>query len=887
MIGIEHFRNLASTGANRVVLGQDKPGSTKQVDKAPISFAGRVVSAIRNHGADPTAHQDPNMRVRTSLFNALIKAYGPDTANAVLQATNFQPISGERLSAKTIKQVLNAADQIKQQNITGNRNAAQAMTGNLINVFTNHAVANNVPPAIFNGPRLAAEFQRAVAQHPEFTQRALTNQELGQIAQETVQRFVAGIEARFTEGFGALAQLSGPPPQIANPPFKEAGQLFTGLQARLGPGGNLHNEPGNFAQHATAGLTAIQTASQLASRTSFDRAQVVQNQHELMNAWAALHQAEASLTNVAVGPLSPDAAAIRAATLAEITAKKNLLENKMLANNEYLRNDPLSEKAAAYNKVTLAQGGAVMINRALAGLNLPLGSQAMMDLVAARNQMVNGATQEWQQARTDVRVTKETVPFRQHKTDITGQLKQAFRTAAQNAPDAETRNALLKMAKDVGKNLKGCRTEALNTMQSWAPFSRQMVVSRDGLTREYRSEIIPASQTGTSVARDYQAAGLQGVGAGTKDDPENARNLQVSKLTDGNGRVVHQSVRHGVLDPWRYGTKAERQQAAQDHAYQVLNLSAETNTPFRNALLANANNPHPPQFTHTHVNFNLTTPVDRIISDYNEGTFTKHQFEGFERNQGQQQYNVLDPVTGNVVQAPPVNVSTITFSFGVNDLAQSPGVLAKPLNAKAWANVYEHDKANLQKLVGDLSPGTTVGGHIGTITDRLEAMANGPPPVAAARELLAKIQEQVDISRQIFTSGDFRRGEGDPYKMVRHAMRVVDLGNEALQLLGDTTNALTQSQGCKSNKDRGGMADVEIKAQAMIEDMGGRVLPNGELSPEDRTIYNIGLTMTGQDWNQSRSTSLPGSKNAKEAAEKINDPFAQEYAMGFEAFVKA
>ena len=47
-----------------------------------------------------------------------------------------------------------------------------------------------------------------------------------------------------------------------------------------------------------------------------------------------------------------------------------------------------------------------------------------------------------------------------------------------------------------------------------------------------------------------QMGALHGVSAGTKDDPTNARNLQVSQLTDSTGLVVHKSIRHGVLDPW-------------------------------------------------------------------------------------------------------------------------------------------------------------------------------------------------------------------------------------------------------------------------------------------------------------------------------------------------
>ena len=83
------------------------------------------------------------------------------------------------------------------------------------------------------------------------------------------------------------------------------------------------------------------------------------------------------------------------------------------------------------------------------------------------------------------------------------------------------------------------------------------------------------------------------------------------------------------------------------------------------------------------------------------------------------------------------------------------------------------------------------------------------------------------------------------------------------------------------------MMDVEIKAQAIIEDMGGKVSPNARFSEEDQRIYNTVLTSSGQDRNQQWNTGLPGSKNAKEAAPRINDEGAQEYAIAFARYVKA
>ncbi len=77
------------------------------------------------------------------------------------------------------------------------------------------------------------------------------------------------------------------------------------------------------------------------------------------------------------------------------------------------------------------------------------------------------------------------------------------------------------------------------------------------------------------------------------------------------------------------------------------------------------------------------------------------------------------------------------------------------------------------------------------------------------------------------------------------------------------------------------MADVEHKAQLIIEDMGGRVNPGEDFEDQDRVIYNTVLTSSGQAELQQRNTGLPGSKNAKDLGVRIDDREAQRYAAGF------
>jgi hypothetical protein len=111
-------------------------------------------------------------------------------------------------------------------------------------------------------------------------------------------------------------------------------------------------------------------------------------------------------------------------------------------------------------------------------------------------------------------------------------------------------------------------------------------------------------------------------------------------------------------------------------------------------------------------------------------------------------------------------------------------------------------------------------------------------------------------------------------------MRVVDLGAEALRLLGDNDTLMSLSEGCRDNLDSGSMVDVEHKTQAIIEDFGGLVIP-GTLSEQDRTIYNTVLTSSGQVEMQTMTTGLGGTGSVDEVSDRSSDPKALEYARGF------
>src|SRR5262249_12102038 len=152
-----------------------------------------------------------------------------------------------------------------------------------------------------------------------------------------------------------------------------------------------------------------------------------------------------------------------------------------------------------------------------------------------------------------------------------------------------------------------------------------------------------------------------------------------------------------------------------------------------------------------------------------------------------------------------VDVDVISFSFGINPLATGK----MPDFMGGWASVYDHNKGMMEKFVGDLGEGefgargSKHGGFIGSVFDRLD------PNDQQRAELRGKLQEQTDLVRAMFTEESFKRGNGDPAKMSRHILALQSLAEETLSLLNVTDQAATMSKGCKSDKDRGGVTDVE------------------------------------------------------------------------------
>jgi hypothetical protein len=209
----------------------------------------------------------------------------------------------------------------------------------------------------------------------------------------------------------------------------------------------------------------------------------------------------------------------------------------------------------------------------------------------------------------------------------------------------------------------------------------------------------------------------------------------------------------------------------------------------------------------------------------------------------------------------------------------------------------------MQKLVGDLVEGTPPGGYIGGLVDRLidKAETAGPEERKQIEALVQQIRDEVDVVRNEFGSGSYKTAQKDRHALTRHVMGVVDLGGEALRLLGDNDTLLSMSQGCRDNLEGGPIVDVEHMTGAVIRDMGGQ--PSEELSKEqletlneqdqekyrqlrqeDQTIFNVLLTGSGHIQQQQMVTGLSGSGSVREVYDQIgvDNPDVRQYVRGLE-----
>lgn len=451
--------------------------------------------------------------------------------------------------------------------------------------------------------------------------------------------------------------------------------------------------------------------------------------------------------------------------------------------------------------------------------------------------------------------------------------------------------------------LKLAQTKVLARSPEWVKINRKMLIVRDGAVSQYQSIITPAQYWDEHFKKSYAAAdgNINGVTAGDASNTDHARNLKVSQLMEFSGtQPLMTVIGHGVLDMWKIQDRTTRETANKVGAKEVVALALASNPRLRqSAINGNDNNPRL-----IHVSVNLISPdtlrstgwFEKKMPDYAEKDFTRAQFAAFEANSGAgQTLQLWDEKTAQV-QEVKVDVDTITFSFGINSIASSPKISAVMLGV--WHNVHAHNRNNMIKLIGDLGQGrfgargTLPGGFIGEVYDRLKREANAvnPNDLSKKQALETKMQAlrvQTNTVRQMFTERSFESGRGDTAKMGREILMLQGLAEQALASINARDMAATMSKGCKSDKDRGGVTDVELKAQFILREMGGNLEPDAQLVGDDQRVYNVVSASSGQIENQSANTGLGGSKEAGHLKERLPDPNVRDYLMGLALFAAA
>ncbi|MDD9982567.1 MAG: hypothetical protein OXU81_14625, partial [Gammaproteobacteria bacterium] len=272
-----------------------------------------------------------------------------------------------------------------------------------------------------------------------------------------------------------------------------------------------------------------------------------------------------------------------------------------------------------------------------------------------------------------------------------------------------------------------------------------------------------------------------------------------------------------------------------------------------------------------------------------ERTMLNHQTEALRQLAERNPVELRVRDDDGALRTVKVNVRLRQFNFGVNADAVGRarvGPVAIPSQTPGWRNLmgwgFAMDRNNpqLQRLLGEAN----AAGLGGDVADRLFLMRREAEQLAGEvddieayiamqegedtsdldeeaamqRAALASLNKRIETldsaarqAKATWASNDYRRGGGDPFKMVSRLALVCHLMGE------------TPLFNCKSGKDRTGQLDAEVKfLAAAADESGGRVPPPDESMETWRPVRNDFVFNTGNLEMQRLNTGLPGYKPA-------------------------
>lgn len=763
---------------------------------------------------------------------------------------------------------------------------------------------------------LRATISREVKNQADFGSRAFTPGEVVALRQKATADYVAvrekQCEARFPGVSGLIAQAPKDSPLASV--VRDPAKLTDGLRGLAsGAHGLLAADP-----DVGRALDLLDTTTELLGRQAWNQTTLVALSDQLKDCRQNLVTASSTLSAKAAGLLASmedpnnanpqtqlaleQKAALCHAMKSDLDHQIGMLDAKSTYVDEMRTTDPLTDRSIKHSNLVAAHACQSLLDRLQDDPGLtPAQKDSLAEVrtqwaektIALKAEYDSSSNVDTLQSiEAGSKKDGEKHPVVQGKREV----KQALRSMLEDAGIPKDTVKTLFSKASMGR----AERSALSSIDTWQPVNRDMVVMRDGTMRVYKSQITPAQFIHADLGVGLADGRTGGVSAGVKDSQDHARNLKVSRLVDPEGQVMSTVVGHGVLDMWEVqGTEARN--AANEHgAKEVLEVALSSNDRLREAALNQDPTAPPPRLVHVSVNLISPDTVREWIPtqsarDYKERTYTFNQFEAFDANSGAgKELRVFDPTdpTGEPKTAK-IDVDTITFSFGINGIATG----WKQHLMDVWSNVHEHNTTNMIKLVGDLGEGAfgargaRPGGFVGEVYDRLETMRNDasadPADRASAAALMGQLRGQTDLVRGMFTEETFKQGNGDTAKMGREVLLLQGLAEQSLELLKATDLAGTSSKGCKSDKDRGGVTDVELKSKLILQDLGGEMNPDEKLQGDDQGVYYTVSASSGQLENQRWNTGLSGSKEAGHLKDRLPDPEVRQFLSGLGAFTKA
>ncbi len=953
-IDIQQFRDLSD--ANRVLID-----SHQQTVQTKGSWTlGKVVTWVKDlaAGAD-TPRAQANQEARAALFDALNRSEGQSASqramSQVLGAT--WATATHSLSGRDVQQVLDTARQIRMDTMAQNQVAAarygnaNASPANMVAAAVSEAFgerhdtsirlqgtelgnrleaarhAQGYPSSSSHDKQVFERFMGLVTKDPGFARESLPAKTLQDLADRAITQHYGQVQANFDQEYPGLAR------------FSEGSAMSLGFRSpsllnRL-EGAINENRTGLLEEEVQPALRAIELLKASSSKLgeiSFDHAKAVQSLSQIQTLSAEVTAVRDVLDQLADAAIDaeggfvdqpPDALLLLDCLADDLQAMSDRLQSKREMLEQLIDKHPFSEKNVAYTRRMLAETALSAASTHLLNQSLALEEQRDAHLVGSPryqelstalgtlydkttriqnmlNQHIQAAEHAYQNAQSTAVIPKEHIAesplFRSEKSE---------RAFVNQLLAAEGLDKIDK------HGFEEARDVVLNTRQDWSTIERTLVTQHQRTTQTASSTIASAINLhGSYTQHQLNGQDLQGVSAHTQTQaaPAIPKNLQHSTLVvDGQTRV--DMIRHGII--------ANAQQAES-----VISTAIWSDPALREQILGKFDNDAVPTIDYAFSNVNLESPWAKPIGKFlgdRRGMQDDH-IAAFKALANAPQPVGIPFLDRNGEQRTvQVNLRVSVLAIPVNNAVGTLGTLGR-----VWSHVEQTNREGLQSLVGDLGDpsrgvegsarGTPVGGMLGDITremDRLirdlPSLPNSPAnheKLAQLTALRGNLQEAVDIVRDVYCSGNYQTNDGNRYKFALAIMFANNLAKQAHSVmgLGETGNGFGSSQGCMSNKDRGGNADGLLKSLNLSADNAFKLLRyNTQLSPnemvamldalpprEAKDLLIMGLVYSGQLEAQQLQTLVMGSKNAGDLMQAIkDDPEAYPLLKGLSSYAKA